>query len=243
MIIIKIIKKIFVRCKSYIEFINEFIVFKKLSDQRFEISWKKRFPCLSDRTQTTGFDPHYIYHTAWAARVLKKINPACHTDISSFLYFNTIVSAFIPINFYDYRPANINLKGLECDKADISKLQFSDNTIESISCMHVVEHIGLGRYGDPIDPKGDLKAVSEIIRVTAKGGNILFVVPIGKPAIEFNAHRIYSYNQVVEMFGGCNLIEFSIIPNDIGGGIIDNPDLKIVDTMEYACGCFWFRKK
>jgi hypothetical protein len=59
--------------------------------------------------------------------------------------------------------------------------------------MHVIEHIGLGRYGEALDPDGDLKAIRELVRVLAAGGNLLVVVPVGRPRIQFNAHRIYDY--------------------------------------------------
>ena len=74
--------------------------------------------------------------------------------------------------------------------ADLANLPFEINSVQSLSCMHTVEHVGLGRYGDPIDPDGDLKAIKEIKRVLAVNGNLLFVVPIGKPKIVYNAHRI-----------------------------------------------------
>jgi hypothetical protein len=70
--------------------------------------------------------------------------------------------------------------------------------------MHVVEHVGLGSYGDSLDPNGDLKAMSELKRVLSINGNLLFVVPVGKPRVMFNAHRIYSYEQIIECFKGIN---------------------------------------
>ena len=144
---------------------------------------------------------------------MNETKPTKHIDISSSLYFSSIVSAFIPIDFYDYRPANINLSNLNSKKGDLLSLPFADNSIQSISCMHTVEHVGLGRYGDPIDPDGDLKAIKESKRVTAKNGSLLFVVPIGGTSkIEFNAHRIYSYNQVISYFEEFELREFSLIP-------------------------------
>jgi ubiquinone/menaquinone biosynthesis C-methylase UbiE len=131
-----------------------------------------------------------------------------HIDISSALYFCAIVSAFVPIKFYDYRPANLQLSNLSTDSADLTCLPFNDASIESISCMHVVEHIGLGRYGDLLDPNGDLKAISELKRVLSTNGNLLFVVPVGgTPRIMFNAHRIYSYGQVISYFQDFELIE------------------------------------
>ena len=77
--------------------------------------------------------------------------------------------------------------------------------------MHVVEHIGLGRYGDPVDYDGDLKAIAELQRVLAPGGNLFFVVPVGQPRIMFNAHRVYSLRtDFVEAFNTFELKEFSL---------------------------------
>lgn len=110
--------------------------------------------------------------------------------------------------------------------------------------MHVIEHIGLGRYGDPIDVDGDLKAISELKRVLMGGGNLFFVVPIGGVAkIMFNAHRIYTYKQVMSYFKDYDLMEFSLIPDNSSQGIIENATQEQSDAQNYGCGCFWFRKR
>jgi hypothetical protein len=106
--------------------------------------------------------------------------------------------------------------------------------------MHTIEHIGLGRYGDQIDPNGDMRAVNELKRVLAENGSLLFVTPVGKPKIEFNAHRIYSFEMVMEMFEGLKLMEFSLITDS--GDFIENANPDIVKEQKYGCGCFWFKK-
>ena len=106
--------------------------------------------------------------------------------------------------------------------------------------MHTIEHIGLGRYGDEIDPQGDIKSINELKRVLKAGGDLLFVTPVGKPRIEFNAHRIYSYEQIVDYFSPLVIKEFSLIPD--AGGIINNADPALVKEQCYGCGCFWFKK-
>lgn len=240
-----LIKRIIKQSISYTFFIQDFRNFKKKSttDKRFPVLWKNKQPQLKDKTATTYFDSHYIYHPAWAARVVKKINPAFHIDISSSLTFSTILSAFIPVKFYDYRPAHLTLSGLESERADLMALPFADNSVTSLSCMHTTEHIGLGRYGDPLDPEGDIKAINELKRVTAKGGSLLFVTPIGKPRLKFNAHRIYSYDQIISYFSGFKLQEFTLIPDGaIKTGIVTNASKKLADEQSYACGCFWFVK-
>ena len=110
--------------------------------------------------------------------------------------------------------------------------------------MHTVEHIGLGRYGEPIDPDGDLKAIKELVRVLAPGGNLIFVTPIGRPRIQFNAHRIYSYEQILQYFGELKLKEFSLIPDNAREiCMIYNANKDQADAQVYGCGCFWFVKK
>lgn len=231
--------------RRYTLFVCDYFKFRALGAPRpdLAIKWRERYPCLNDKTGTTGFDRHYVFHTAWAARVLAETRPSKHIDVSSSLYFCSIASAFVPIEFYDYRTANLSLSNLSSLPGDLLKLPFPDNSVHSLSSMHVVEHVGLGRYGDPLDPDGDLKAIGELKRVLANGGTLLFVVPVGRPRIMFNAHRIYSYEQILKYFADLQLIEFALIPDNEGdGGVIRNADPCVVRTQSYACGCFWFKK-
>jgi hypothetical protein len=109
--------------------------------------------------------------------------------------------------------------------------------------MHVVEHVGLGRYGDPLDPGGDLKAMAELNRVLAPGGDLLFVVPVGKPRLQFNAHRIYAFGQVTGAFADLDLVEFALVPDRKNGpALIPSATKQQADAQRYGCGCFWFRR-
>jgi SAM-dependent methyltransferase len=225
----------------------DFKLFRALSREvphRFpSLSWKDRYPCIDDNTERTDFDHHYTYHLAWAARLLARLKPAYHVDIASSLYFSTIASAFVPMTFYDYRPVNLQVGNLDCKFADLCALPFEDNSVPSLSCMHVVEHVGLGRYGDPIDPIGDLRAIAELKRVLANGGSLLFVVPIGKPRIQFNAHRIYGFRQIIKAFSGLKLVDFALIPDQSDDGAwIPNATEEMADQQLYGCGCFLFSK-
>ena len=222
----------------------EFGAMNEISGRDFKLDWRDRWLITGENTNVTRFSAHYIYHPAWAARVLAKIRPTFHIDISSTLHFSSIVSAFIPVKFYDYRPANIHLSNLYSGKMDLTFLNFETESVESISCMHTIEHIGLGRYGDPIDPDGDLKAIKELKRVVKPRGSLLFVVPIGKPKIVWNAHRIYSYSQIILYFKGFDLRDFFLIPDNAAETKpIENATEKDAGIQKYGCGCFWFMKK
>lgn len=240
---LKKIVKAFLRI-IFIPFIlKDYFVFKIKSkgDSRFPIRFIDLFPQIKDKTIKTGFDHHYVYHTSWAARKVKEIDPEFHTDISSSLFFCGIVSAFKPVKFYDYRPADLNLSNLESKSGDLLSLPFADNEIKSLSCLHTIEHVGLGRYGDPIDPLSDIAAMKELERVLSVGGSLLFVTPVGKPKIEFNAHRIYSYKLIREYFKNLELVEFSLVTD--AGEFINNATESQSDNQKYGCGCFWFKKK
>src|ERR1041385_3551183 len=104
------------------KFKQEFLAFKKEAEKfkkRFELTEENLHPCLDDKTATTGFDRHYLYHVAWAVRKVKEINPAFHVDFSSSLYFCATLSAFIPVHFYDFRPAMLGLSGLKSEAGDL----------------------------------------------------------------------------------------------------------------------------
>lgn len=203
------------------------------------------YPCLDGKNVSSiPFDRHYLLHPAWAARILAREAPPSHVDISSIASFASLISAFIPTTYYEYSPADLELPGLTLGQADLLNLPFETNSIASLSCMHVLEHVGLARYGDPIDPQGDLKACRELYRVLKPGGNLLVAVPIGEtPRIEFNAHRIYDYHLVLDMFPAARLKEFSLIPGPPKPSKIQSfvgPEALVGER--YACGCFHFTK-
>lgn len=233
-----------------LRFFRDFVTFGQMCraqvDPRFRLRWRDRWACLDDRTSSTGFDRHYVYHTAWAARVLARLKPDEHVDISSSLFFCALVSAFVRVRFYDYRPPALELDNLEVGRADLTRLPFVDDSLASLSCMHVIEHIGLGRYGDPLQVDGDLVALRELQRVVAPDGSLLLVLPVGRPRVQFNAHRIYSHQQILEQFpvAAWELREFALIPEkSASGGLLLAVSPEEVEQEVYACGCYWFQKR
>jgi len=228
----------------YKRFAQEFRQFQQMADKEYlspNVKWKERYPILNEKTEITSFEPHYIFHPAWAARILKLTHPKKHIDISSSLSFVTLVSAFIPVDFYDYRPAKFSLSGLQCGKSDLTKLPFETESVSSLSCMHVIEHIGLGRYGDALDPLGDLKAIKELQRVVTLGGNLLMVVPVGRARIQFNAHRVYDPDNFLKLFHNWMLVDFSLVDDE--GKYWEQASVAQAKELSYGCGCFWLQKQ
>ena len=113
---------------------------------------------------------------------------------------------------------------------------------DSISSLHAIEHFGLGRYGDPIDYFGHIKAIKNITSMLKKGGFFYFSVPIGKQRIEFNAHRVFSIKYLLDLFEhNYSLISFSYV-NDVGD-LFENVELNQEEVSKnygctYGCGIF-----
>ena len=197
-------------------------------------------PQIHDNTQVTPFDAHYFYVNGWGIRGILRNKPQRHVDIGSQVIFANMLSAVLPVTFMDYRPLQAKLPGLDCVGGSILAMPFADNSIESLSCLHVIEHIGLGRYGDLLDPQGTRKAARELLRVLAPQGDLFVGVPVGKPKLSFNAHRIHAPEAVREMFAPLELVEFSGVHDD--GAFVERVDLAEFKESEYACGMYWFRK-
>ena len=206
-----------------------------------KLSLKDAYPQVHDRTQKTPFDAHYFYFSGWAMLRILQNHPVAHVDIGSAVFFSNLLSAVLPVIFIDYRPLEVDVDGLDCLGGDVLNLPLTSNSVESLSCLHVAEHIGLGRYGEPVDHMGSLRAARELSRVMAPGGNLYFVVPIGKPKVNFNAHRIHSVEMICEHFSDLKLVEISGVHDN--GVYVERAAPIAFKESEYACGMFIFKKE
>jgi SAM-dependent methyltransferase len=198
-------------------------------------------PILNDKTTLTGFDPQYFYQGVWAFEKVYKSKVVEHVDVGSQTNFVSFLTAVTQVKFVDIRPLEVKLDNFVSIKGSILDMPFSDNAINSLSCLHVAEHIGLGRYGDPIDPLGTIKACAELSRVLAPNGSLYFSLPIGKPRTCFNAHRVHSIDQILDYFKELELIELIVI--DDHGKFIEHPGLHDYDNAIYSGGMFHFKKR
>jgi len=198
------------------------------------------YPCLLDATISTPFDGHYFFQGAWLARLIASDKPVSHVDVGSSVMMVSILSAMVKTVFVDYRPLQVSLTGLDSVGANITSLPFPDASIGSLSCQHVIEHIGLGRYGDPLDPEGSIKAVKELERILKPGGKLYLTLPVGRERVCFNAHRVHAPQSVLDMVSGLKLIGFSYV--DDAGTFFENREPEDAGDNEYACGMYIFEK-
>lgn len=203
--------------------------------------WRDSFPQLADWSAHTPFDAHYFFQAGWAARRLSASPPSRHVDVGSSVAMVSVLSGFIPTVFVDVRPLQGRLVALVSVAGDIRSLPFADGCVQSLSSLHVLEHVGLGRYGDRLDPNGSRRAAAELTRVLAPNGRLLLSTPVGRERVEFNAHRVFAPETVIEMFGGLDLVAFSMV--DDGGAYHLNVSPAAARQAEYACGMFEFSKR
>jgi SAM-dependent methyltransferase len=200
------------------------------------IDGRDLMPMVHDKTPTTPYDGHYFYQDIWAARRIAESRPAHHVDVGSRVDYVGFLTAITEVTFVDIRPLPVNLDRFNSVAGSLLDLPFEDRSLESVSCLHVAEHIGLGRYGDPLDPKGTERAAAELQRVLAPGGQLLFAVPVGRPRTCFNAHRIFDPYAVLEMFPELELVEFAGV-DDVNSFRRERSLDELVGA-NYACGMF-----
>jgi hypothetical protein len=94
------------------------------------------------------------------------------------------------------------LSTYQVGSTEVNNLQF--DAAFSISSF---EHDGLGRYGDPINPDGDLLAMQHTKSIIRKNGLLFLAVPVGKDAVVWNAHRIYGCKRLPKLLQNWELID------------------------------------
>lgn len=221
---------------GYIRYFREMVEYRRLEGQSGASTFRL-FPCVTDKTETTPLDPVYFFQDTWAAKKIFEERPRKHVDVGSSAKTIGIISQFVPVTMIDIRPLPVTLPGLQFRKGSILALPFANGSVESISSLCVIEHIGLGRYGDELDAGGSENAIKEIQRVVRKGGTILCSLPVdSKNTVYFNAHRAFTRDYILSLFSDCELIEEKY---QYGYELRDRYDA----TRGFGTGLYMFKKK
>lgn len=208
---------------------------------------KERKFIYADKYAEAGEIKNYFWQDLWAAQLIYKNNPGKHYDIGSRVdgFIAHLLSFRKDVTLIDIRPLEKTVPGLGFICADATNLEgIEDDSIESLSALCSLEHFGLGRYGDEIDPEACFKAFDAIQRKVMPGGMAYISVPVGREHVEFNAHRIFKATTIIDAFSQMELVRFDAA---------DTNELKRdVDIHQYddradsGCrvfGLFQFRKR
>jgi len=219
-------------------FWRDYLRFSRMADERPALS--KLYPILDDADQPAGALGAYFYQAVWAARLILSHRPATHVDVGSQLFYVGMLSTAVPVTFLDLRPVNLRLPGLTCQQGTLLAMPFPDASVQSLSCLHVVEHVGLGRYGDVINPEGTRLALGELVRVLAPGGFLYVSAPIGRPHVRFNAHRVLAPEKIVEWCGPLRLASFAAVDSD--GNYLPSADRRDFEGSPESYGFYQFTR-
>jgi hypothetical protein len=208
------------------------------------------YPCLTDRHEESGsLSKHYFYQDLWVAQKIFKNNPKLHVDVGSRVDgFVAHVASYRPIQVMDIRPLSNRIPNVEFIQADVMANIHPDliEYCDSLSCLHALEHFGLGRYGDPVKYNGHLLGLNNLCQILRKHGKLYLSVPIGPQRIEFNAHRVFSIYYLLDLLTEkFSLDGFSFV--DDSGNFhtdveMDDANIKANFICNYGCGIFELTK-
>ncbi len=225
-------------------FLNAALVYGQAArGSRFPLRAENLYPILTDlQAPAANVSDHYFYQDLWAARHIFAVRPSTHIDVGSRIDgFVAHVLTFMPCTVIDIRPLKSAVPGLTFIQDDATHMAgFHNNSVESLSSLHAVEHFGLGRYGDPIDPDACFKAMRAFARVLQPGGRLYISAPIGRERVEFNAHRVFAPQTILESFSTLRLVSFAAV--DDRGAFRNDARPEDFQSATYACGLFEFIK-
>lgn len=226
---------------------------KKIKSQlkgNTEFKITRWYPVLRERFESNGdLKGHYFHQDLLVARRIFNNKPIRHVDVGSRVDgFVAHVASFREIEVFDIRPQKEKVKNISFVMADFMSIDSSlHDYTDSLSSLNVIEHFGLGRYGDPIDINGHLKGLENMGKVIKPGGKFYFSTPIGPQRIEFNAHRVFSLEYLLKIFADQYTIDHFSYVDDEGhlfeDVILTPEDIARNFNCQFGCGLFEMTKK
>jgi hypothetical protein len=205
-------------------------------------------PMLDDRAKQAGeCKGHYFHQDYWVARQIFVSAPQRHVDVGSRIDgFVAHVATFREIEVLDVRQLRSTVQNIKFRQANL--MESPEDLCEycdSLSCLHALEHFGLGRYGDQLDPNGHHRGFKNLISLLTPGGMLYISFPIGRAGVEFNAHRVFDPAEIFDWPGSSSIeLQEFVYVDDAGDLCIGKrPEDPVLRNLEYGCGIYAFRKK
>ena len=227
-------------------YIKSFFIFKKrLKSKNLKIK-NYFFPVLGEHLEKSSkVIEHYFNQDLLVASYIFKNKPKKHVDVGSRIDgFVAHVASFRNIEVFDIRNNDFQFKNITFKKKDISKVNKNlINYCDSLSCLHTLEHFGLGRYGDKIDPEGHIKGFKNLIKILKKNGTLYVSVPISdQNAVYFNSERLFKPKEILKWSNDVKLTRFDLI-NDNNQMFLNLNVKNFKKKIKYSCGIYTFKKK
>jgi hypothetical protein len=189
-------------------YVANFFTYKKIMGSSSDWPLKANYPSLLDKSEGGGTaSGHYFHQDLLVAQRIFARSPRLHYDVGSRIDgFVAHVATFRPIEYFDIRPVAGKAHNIVFRLGNLLVPEsLPAKSCDSVSCLHVIEHVGLGRYGDPLVPSGWKTALKSLACMLQSGGRLYLSVPIGHQCIEFNAHRVFAPTTIVQAAGELGL--------------------------------------
>jgi hypothetical protein len=229
-------------------FLRDFVSFRKEFRGKIVL-----MPCLHDRYEEGGVTKsEYFWQDLLVARAINAANPVKHVDIGSRVDgFVAHVASFREIEVFDVRPIRTTVPGVLFRQADLMNPASLPTTADggycdSLSCLHAIEHFGLGRYGDPVNPLGYQFGIDNMAHLLKKDGTFYLSTPVGQERVEFNANWVFDPRSIVNcaLKNGLVLRDLIIINSSghVSNKEITEQSLLEISNSNYQLGIFIFVK-
>jgi len=205
-------------------------------------------PILSDYGEQAGATASdYFHQDLLVASFVHDAKPVRHMDVGSRIDgFVAHIAVFRPVDVIDIRDLDpLWHPNIRFTKADLMAGDGVGSAItDSLSCLHAIEHFGLGRYGDPVDPDGHKRGFANLWRMLAPGGRLYISFPVGPATtVEFNAHRVFHPEDIFTWHPEVSraaLTRFDVVAR--GGALHQQVDPASEIAQRGICGIYTLRK-
>jgi hypothetical protein len=171
-----------------------------------------------------------------------------HIDVGSRIDgFVAHLACARPVDVYDIRPLDVVIPNVRFRQWDLtaSDSTASEEPADCVSCLHTLEHVGLGRYGDKLDSDGWRVGLARLASLVRPGGQLWLSVPVGQRRVEFNAHRVFDACEVRDAAIALGLLleEFRVL-NEGGTwcSATSEADWDRIAYERYRLGIYLFRR-
>jgi hypothetical protein len=172
-------------------------------------------PVFDDKKSASGSaDGHYFWQDMICARWIFEDSPPSHLDVGSRIDgFIAHLLTFMSVQQIDVRKNPLQIDRLTTVIADLTQdFRESDTKFSSVSSLHSLEHFGLGRYGDTINPRGHELGLTNLASYVSPGGFLYVSYPVGEDVVEFNSQRLLPADWAIKHLTGFSLIQYVNIP-------------------------------
>lgn len=244
--------KLFRRIQSYAIYRSNLKEYRRQEvSAKVKLKFGKPYPCLRDRYQTSGSARgHYFHQDLLVARRVFANAPESHVDVGSRIDgFVAHVASYREIRVLDIRAQDNLIPNVRFEQCDITGVVPGHllESADSVSCLHALEHFGLGRYGDEVAYDGYLAGLENLYRILKSGGRMYLSTPIGPQRVEFDAHRVFSVGYLLSLLEPrFDVAQFSYVDDagDLHEGVTLEDDLVATNFgCRYGCGIFELVKR